>query len=163
VLDRKGYQSLGSVQLFLPSIANHSIVISGSIQETDTSNTVFSNRFSNSRGYEDYYFSRRWKLGANYHFPILYPDIGFASIVYLQRLRGNIFYDFTRVYSKNKKNSSDLRSVGAEIYFDTRWWNQQPVSFGFRVSHLLDNGFSSQDRRGNNWFEFILPVNLIPN
>jgi hypothetical protein len=162
LLDKKGYQFLETIQLFLPSFGNHSIVVTGSIQETDTSNTIFSNRFANSRGYDDYFFSRMWRLSANYHFPLAYPDLGLANIVYLQRLRANLFYDLTRVYSGNKLNTRDLRSVGAEIYFDTKWWNQQPVSFGIRVSHLLDNGFTAQDRKGANWFEFILPVNLIP-
>ena len=137
--------------------------MNGSFQETDTNNVVFSNRFPNSRGYDEYYFSRMWKLAANYHFPIVYPDFGFASIVYFQRLRGNLFYDYTRVYSGDKSASANLRSVGGELFFDTKWWNQLPVSFGFRVSHLLDDGFAPQDKKGNNWFEFILPVNLISN
>jgi hypothetical protein len=162
-IDDKGYQFVSNGQLFLPSFANHSIVLQASFQQTDTSNILFSNRFANSRGYEDYYFSRMWKLGANYHFPILYPDFGIASIVYFQRLRGNAFYDLTRVYSRNKKNTADMRSVGGELFFDTKWWNQLPVSFGVRVSYLMDNGFSSLDRKGNTFFEFIVPVGLIQN
>ena len=163
LLDRNGFQFVGNAQLFLPSFGNHSIVLAGTFQETDTNNTVFSNRFANSRGYTDFYFSRMWKLGANYHFPIAYPDLGLGSIVYLQRLRGNAFYDYTRVYSRNKTQSRNLRSVGGELYFDTKWWNQLPVSFGMRVSHLLDNGFAAGDRKGTNYFEFIVPINLIPN
>lgn len=161
LLSGKGYQFYGNAFLYLPSFGNHSIVLNGSFQETDTNNVVFSNLFPVSRGYDDAYFSRMWKIGGNYHFPIAYPDFGIASIVYFQRLRGNVFYDFTKVYSRNKVNTANMRSVGGEIYFDTKWWNQLPVSFGFRVSHLLDNGFSPQDKKGNNWFEFILPVNLI--
>jgi hypothetical protein len=158
-----GFQFYGNSFLYLPSFGNHSIVVNGSFQETDTNNVVFSNRFPNSRGYDEYYFSRMWKVEANYHFPIIYPDFGFANIVYLQRLRGNLFYDYTKVYSNKKTASANLRSVGGELFFDTKWWNQLPVSFGFRVSHLLDDGFTPQDRKGNNWFEFILPVNLIPD
>ncbi|HWJ25032.1 MAG TPA: hypothetical protein VNS32_00725, partial [Flavisolibacter sp.] len=67
----------------------------------------------------------------------------------------------TRVYSNDKSLYRNMKSVGGELFFDTKWWNQQPVSFGFRISHLLDNGFSANDRKGNNWFEFILPVSLI--
>ncbi|MGZ3850190.1 MAG: hypothetical protein ACXVKI_13695, partial [Flavisolibacter sp.] len=163
LLSGNGYQYYGNSFLYLPSFGNHSFVLNGSFQETDTNNVVFSNRFPGSRGYADDYFSRMWKVAGNYHFPILYPDLGFASIVYCQRIRGNLFYDYTRVYSREKTRTANLRSVGAEMFFDTKWWNQLPVSFGFRVSHLLDNGFSAQDRKGKNWFEFILPVNLIPN
>jgi hypothetical protein len=162
LIERKGFQFIGSSQLFLPSFGNHSIVLAASWQETDTNNVIFSNRFANSRGYEDYYFSRMWRVGANYHFPIAYPDFGFANIVYLLRLRGNLFYDFTRVYSKNKRASRDLRSTGAELYFDTKFWNELPISFGVRASYLLDDGFTSQDRKGNIWFELVLPLDLIP-
>jgi hypothetical protein len=162
-LSEYGFQSFGAVQLFLPSFANHSIVLTASAQETDSSNRVFSNHFVGARGYSDYYLSRMWRASGNYHFPIIYPDLGFASIVYFQRVRGNVFYDYSRVYSNDKTRSKNLRSTGFEIFFDTKWWNQLPVSFGLRVSHLLDDGFGSQDHKGANWFEFILPVNLIPN
>ncbi len=161
LLSGNGYQFYVNSSLFLPSFGNHSIVVNAAFQQTDTNNIVFSNRFPGARGYDDYYLSRMWKLAGNYHFPILYPDLGLASIVFVQRLRGNIFYDMSRVFSNSKTRSRDLRSVGGELYFDTKWWNQLPVSFGFRVSHLLDDGFYPRDKKGNNWFEFILPVNLL--
>lgn len=163
LLNKNGFQFIGSGQLFLPSFGNHSIVLTGSWQETDTNNIVFSNRFANSRGYDEYYFSRMWRTGANYAFPIFYPDFGFGNIFYLQRLRGNLFYDFTKVYSKNKKASRNLRSTGVEIYFDSKIWNELPVSFGVRASYLLDDGFTPNDKKGKTWFEFILPLSLIPN
>jgi hypothetical protein len=160
-------QWLLGAQLFLPSFGNHSIVLSAAYQRVDTVSAVFSNRFSNSRGYEDYYFRKMWRASANYHFPILYPDFGVANIVYLQRVRGNVFYDYTKVYSgyfaEDPYPLRTLRSTGLEIYFDTKFWNELPVSFGIRASYLLDDGFSSQDRKGNTWVELILPLDLIPN
>ncbi|ANE53108.1 hypothetical protein [Flavisolibacter tropicus] len=161
-LDEKGYQAIGSSSLYLPGLfPNHSLVVQGSIQETDTSNVIFSNRFANSRGYSDYYFSRMWKVGANYHLPLLYPDKGFGNIVYLQRIRGNAFYDFTRVYSNTKTATRDLRSVGSELFFDTRWWNSYPLTLGVRYSYLLDaNVVGAQNP---NHFEIVLPLNLIPD
>jgi hypothetical protein len=163
LLTRNGFQFLGTTQLFLPSFGNHSIVLSGSWQETDTSNVIFSNRFANSRGYDEYYFSRMWRTSINYHFPIAYPDFGFGNIYYLQRLRGNLFYDLTKVYARDKNANRNLRSVGAELYFDSKFWNELPLSFGIRASYLLDDGFSANDKKGKTWFEFILPLNLIPN
>ena len=161
LLSENGFQFYGNSYLYLPSVGNHSIVLNGSFQETDTNNVVFGNRFPNSRGYAEYYYSRMWKMAANYHFPIAYPDFGIASIVYLRRLRGNLFYDYTRVYAADKKGTANLRSFGGELFFDTRWWNQLPVSFVIRVSHLLDD--FGDDTAGSNFFEFILPVNLIQN
>jgi hypothetical protein len=161
-INEKGYQTLSNAQLYLPSLfKTHNLVMTGSFQQTDTNNVIFSNRFANSRGYEDYYFSRMWRASANYHFPLLYPDRGVANIVYLLRIRSNVFYDFTKVYSKNKQTTRDLRSVGTEILFDTRWWNQLPVSLGLRYSYLLDPEISGKANR--NVFEFIIPIDLISN
>jgi hypothetical protein len=154
------WQPLVTATIYLPGfLGAHSIVLTGAFQERDTLNVLFSNRFPYSRGYNEAYFSRMWRASANYHFPILYPDFGFANIVYLQRIRGNAFFDFTRVYSEDKMATADQRSWGGEIYVDTKWWNQHPLTFGFRVSRLLDNDFYSSNK---TVFEFILPVSIIP-
>ena len=156
-----GYQFSGKASLYLPGFySTHNLVISGDFQQRDTSNILFSNLLAGSRGYLDYYLSRMWKLSANYHFPIVYPDWGFGNILYFQRIRGNAFYDYSRMYSNDKALSRDLRSVGGEIYFDTKWWNQYPLTFGFRVSHLLDRELIGPTQA--NVFEFILPVSIIP-
>ena len=157
-----GYQFTGSGSLYVPGIlSTHNLVLTGSFQQRDTlSQVVFSDRFAYSRGYEGRYFSRMWRFSANYHFPMLYPDWGFGNILYLQRIRANAFYDFTKIYSRDKSQTRDQRSVGGELFIDTKWWNQYPLTFGFRVSYLLDpdqfDGFKG------TVFEFVLPVSIIP-
>ena len=156
-------QLLNSGQLYLPGIGkNHSVVLGLSYQRRDTLNQYnFSNGFAMARGYPALNFPRMWKTNFNYHLPLIYPDWGFANIVYFQRIRTNFFYDAMWVKSLRTGKTTNLRSAGTEIFFDTRWWNQQPVSFGLRYSRLLDaNKFTNQN--ANKW-EFILPLNLIPN
>ncbi len=129
---------------------------------------MYSNSFPFSRGYsatnfpQGYQEHRQWKLGVNYHLPLVYPDWGFGKIVYFLRTHANAFYDFTRINGFNNTTkvnlAYDYRSYGAELFFDTKWWNQQPVSFGFRYSRLMDG---EQQGLGPNQFEFILPVNLV--
>jgi len=158
----KGYQFIASAAIYLPGFFNtHSFVFSGSFQQRDTSYILFSNRFAGARGYDEYYLSRMWRLSANYHFPIWYPDWGFGNLAYFQRIRGNLFYDFEKVYSNKKLVTRDLRSVGGEIYFDTKWWNEYPLTFGIRVSHLLDNDLRNRSLAGSNWFEILVPI-IIP-
>jgi hypothetical protein len=99
-----------------------------------------------------------WRFGSNYHFPIAYPEWGFANIVYLSRLRGNIYYDYSKVKSLRTGRRLNLSTVGCELYFDTRWWNQQPISFGVRYSRLLDAG--TLGISPNQW-NLILPVDLL--
>lgn len=159
--DEKGYQQNGNAAFYLPSpFATHSLVLSGSFQQTDTSNVLFSNHFPHSRGYADFFYSRMWRASANYHLPLWYPDWGFANLVYFLRIRGNAFYDYTKVYSKTKTATRNLRSTGGEIYFDTRWWNSLPVTFGVRYSYLLDANVVGA--KSPHVFELIVPVGLIP-
>jgi len=155
------YQFYGSSNLYLPGLfSTHSFFLNYAFQQRDTFRLLFSNRFPYSRGYNELYFSRMWKLAGNYHFPLWIPDRGFANILYIERLRANVFYDFTRVYSRNKKVTRDQRSVGAELYADTKWWNQYPLTFGVRFSRRLDADLLTGNK--GTYFEFVLPVSIIP-
>ncbi|HEX5652157.1 MAG TPA: hypothetical protein VFX58_03730 [Chitinophagaceae bacterium] len=163
----EGYQFIGNASLYLPGILpNHSLVLNGSIQQRDTLRALFSTRFASARGYEDYYRttagSRLWRLSANYHLPLFLPDWGFANILYIQRIRANLFYDFQRLFSNDKRLTADLRSTGIELYADTKWWNQYPLTFGIRISRILDDDPLARNARNSNLFEFILPVSIIP-
>ncbi len=162
LLNGSDKQTLAGVSLYLPSIRNHSIVLAANIQETDTANLTFSNRFANSRGYNDFYFSRMWRLTGNYHMPLIYPDIGISGVIYFLRLRTNAFYDYSRVYSNDKTRYRNQRSVGGELFFDTKIFNSLEASIGVRLSHILDDDFSRTRPKGSNVFEIILPLNLIP-
>lgn len=169
-LDDRGFQVVHASQVYLPSpFPTHNIVISGGFQQTDTFNRVallpgisqqiFPNRFANARGYADYYLARMWKVSANYHLPLLYPDKGIPNVVYFLRVRGNAFYDYSRIY--NKSNTAFmLRSTGGEVFFDTKWWNSLPVTFGVRYSYLLDA--ATVGAKSPHVFEVVLPVSLIP-
>ena len=99
-------------------------------------------------------------LSANYHLPVWCPDWGFGNILYIQRFRANLFYDFTKVYSVNKSQTRDQRSVGGELFADTKWWNQYPLTFGIRISRLLD--LDQYDGFKGNYFEFVMPVSIFP-
>ncbi|HYC28368.1 MAG TPA: hypothetical protein VEB42_06115, partial [Chitinophagaceae bacterium] len=163
VTNFEGNQFLASGSLYLPGVAlSHSLVLQAAFQRHDTlRNVSFSNSFPFSRGYAVFNFHRMWKLGGNYHLPLVYPDWGFANLVYFQRIRANAFYDFTRISDYNTNRvlvDVDFRSYGVEIFFDTKWWNQLPLSFGIRYSRLLDQDVEG---RGPNQWEFILPVNLL--
>ena len=153
-------QVLLSGSCYLPGVSNnHSLVLTGSIQARDTLQQYnFSNNFPFSRGYTAIDLPSIWKLGFNYHLPISYPDWGVGNLVYFSRVRANAFFDYTQGKSLRTGKKTDFRTVGAEIYLDTRWWNQQPVSFGLRYSHLLDAEYRGQTQP--NIWSFIMPVNL---
>jgi len=156
-------QFLASGSFYFPGFAlSHNIVFNLAFQNRDTLNQYrYSNSFPFSRGYESPNLRNLYKWGANYHLPLAYPDWGFANIVYFQRIRANAFYDYTIgkvAYTNGARLNTSFRSTGAEIFFDTKWWNELPVNFGFRYSHLLDRDLYGGT--GSERFEFILPVNL---
>jgi hypothetical protein len=99
-----------------------------------------------------------YKVGVNYHFPLVYPDMGIGNIVYFLRVRANAFYDYTDLKYYRGDQHLQLRSAGGELFFDTKWWNEYPVSFGIRYSHLFDGEL---ERLNPNQWEFVLPVNLL--
>jgi hypothetical protein len=163
VSDIEARQLLATTSVYLPGLfRNHSLVLSGAYQSRDTARQyLFSNSFPLSRGYPDANFPRMWKWAVNYHMPIVYPDWGFAQMVYFMRVRTNLFYDQSYLKSLRTGVTTGLASAGVEIFFDTKWWNQQPISFGFRYSRLFDADAYANPPNANQ-FEFVLPVNLIP-
>ncbi len=121
----------------------------------------FSNDFPFSRGYTAENLHNMNKIGVNYHFPIAYPDAGAANTVYFLRIRGNVFYDYTHAtdfYTNGTIFKGDFRSTGGEVFFDTKWFNQQALTFGIRYSYLLDNDIFGGS--GRNRMEIVLPVSF---
>ncbi|HMK05147.1 MAG TPA: hypothetical protein VK489_13175, partial [Ferruginibacter sp.] len=161
---RDSYKFVGHSSLYFPGLAvNHSLVINAAYQKRDTLPDLFSNIFSYSRGYEALSTRRMYKLGVNYHLPLVYPDWGFGNIIFFQRIRGNAFYDYTNAKARVNGVLTEImsRSTGGEVYFDTKIWNALPVSFGVRFSHLLDRDLLNPLVK-NKW-EIIIPIGLIPD
>lgn len=161
---RESHKFVAHSSLYFPGLVkNHSLVINGAYQKRDSLPDLFSKNFAYSRGYEALSTRRMYKLGVNYHFPLVYPDWGFANMVYFLRVRANVFYDHTNSKARVNNILTEIRnrSTGAEIYFDTKVWNALPVSFGIRFAHLLDTDLLNRGVR-NRW-ELIIPIGIIPD
>lgn len=158
-----GFQFVVNSNLYFPGfLKTHSIILNGAYLRKDSLGKLsFSSGFPFSRGYSSINLYKMYKWGLNYSCPLFYPDAGFGYIVYLLRARANLFYDHTHAndfYNNGNKFSANFRSTGAEIYFDTKWWNEANITIGLRYSRLLDNDLFGAS--GRNRFEIILPVNI---
>jgi hypothetical protein len=156
-------QFLANGTLYLPGLfRTHNLVINAAHQQKAKNNAVdFSNNFPFSRGYTVENLRQMNKIGVNYHLPLFYPDAGVAQTVYFMRIRANLFYDYTHAtdtFSNGRPFNADFRTAGAELYFDTKWFNQHPLTFGIRYSYLIDNDIFGGV--GNNRIELILPVSF---
>ena len=156
-------QFLASAYIYLPGImTNDNLVINLAHQQKNRNEVIdFSNNFPFSRGYTAENLDNMNKAGINYYFPVAYPDAGVGNLFYIQRLRGNIFYDYTYAtdyYSSGRPFYGTFQSTGAEVYFDVQLFNEGAVTFGFRYSYLLNpDTFGGP---GRSRFEFIVPVTL---
>jgi len=156
-------QFLASGSFYFPGfMVNHNLVINLAYQQKNRNSVIdFSNDFPFSRGYQAENLYKMDKAGINYHLPIAYPDAGFANTFYLLRIRGNAFYDYTYTtdfYSDGRAFKGTFRSTGAEVYFDSKLFNEGSISFGFRYSYLIDRDFFGGS--GRNRFEIIVPVTI---
>lgn len=157
IVNRNYYQLNTNNFLLLPGFKmNHNLVIQGAMQLRDPNIVAFTNNFPMSRGYVSVNEDKMYRLGVNYHFPMFYPDWGFGNLVYFLRIRGNGFYDHAIVKSAGRA-ARNLNSAGIEIFFDTKWWNQENVSFGFRITAPFDYQFNQKQ---STVIDFILPVNI---
>ncbi len=157
-------QFLANAYFYFPGFfKNNSLVLNAAYQEHNGANgiSLFSNQLPFSRGYTAENLSKMNKLAANYHFPVAYPDAGFANFFYLLRIRANVFYDYTRAtdtYTNGQPFKANFRSAGTEIYFDSSLWNELPFTFGFRYTRLTDPDLFGG--YGPNRFELIVPLSF---
>ncbi len=139
-----------TVGQFLPGFAaTHGLLLRARYRQETLSNVyVFSDRFFYARGYTSLRGDRNTTLSVDYHFPLLYPDVGFGGIAYLQRIRANVWGDLSsqKLERRGRVFEDEYRSVGVDVTGDFVFFNAQPLPVGVRFPYLLDGaavGFAS--------------------
>ncbi len=127
-------------QLFFPGLAkHHSLNFKGGYQYRALNNGVNSYVFSGSfyfpRGYSAGVFQHFYHLNVNYAFPMMYPDLAIGPLLNIQRLKGNLFYDYG--LGKTLGLSTEFNSMGIELStdFNVMRFNLL-LDVGVRVSYL---------------------------
>jgi hypothetical protein len=161
VIGSNSNQFLASGSFYFPGFfVNHNIELDAAHQQRGNSNVIsFSNDFPFSRGYTAENLHDMNKIGINYHLPLAYPDAGLANAIYILRLRSNFFFDYTHAtdtFTNGRPFNANFRSTGMELFFDTQFFNQTPITFGIRYSRLLDPDVFGGT--GRNRIELIVPV-----
>lgn len=155
-------QFFGRAVFYIPGFwPTHNFVLSAAAQQASVNYQLFSNSINFARGFNGIDSTRIGTATLSYHLPLWYPDWGFGNLLYLQRVRGAAFYDYTGINGRRSGFYTGLQSAGAEVYLDTQWWNQYPLTFGLRVGRLLTKDPVAPGRN-RLFYEFLLPVSLIP-
>ena len=166
ILERQSIDGSSNNQLYVNSewtfpglFLNHNLVVQASYQsEKQGGRYSFGDNFVYSRGYNPPPYDNIYKIGANYHFPIVYPDLGFFGILYIYRIRGNAFFDFSQTHftPTNYQYVQSYNSTGGEVVFDTQLFNVMSLSFGVRYSYLLNEDYENPGLK--SVVEFFVPI-----
>ena len=124
--------------LFFPgAFRNHSLFFTGGFQKEDIINAYrFEDVFTNARGYGSNPFENIFRVSVNYTLPVWYPDLAIGSLAFFQRLRGNLFYDYSKGSLLDIK--TELRSFGVELVTDFRLIRLAEIGAGVRLGRKVD-------------------------
>jgi hypothetical protein len=94
------------------------------------------------RGYDYLYQTcRQVAFKADYAFALLSPDLSIGQLMYIRRIRANLFYDLSRNQAQKKGVWNTQSSWGGDLIFD---WNVLRMSFplttGVRLIQPIDYG-----------------------
>jgi len=144
----ENYGSLyaGRLTTYWPGILrNHSLMLrfGYQYQSIDDKRLYIPKRIMDkTRGY-NYLASTRQHIAlkADYAFTVACPDFSVGSLMYIRRIRSNVFYDYTRNQAYKHSGWRTQSSAGLDIIFD---WNvirmSYPLSLGVRLIQPIDYG-----------------------
>ena len=126
-------------------IRNHGLMLRLGYQYQDLDNKSLylpKHLLEKPRGYHFQYQTRQQcAFKADYALPLLSPDLSISSLIYIRRLRANLFYDLSRNQASRKSNWSTQSSYGGDLIFD---WNvlrmSYPLTTGVRLIQPIDYG-----------------------
>ena len=76
----------------------------------------------------------------------MYPDFGVGGIIYVKRIKANLFLDLSQVSRTELNKSFAQNSAGCELMFDVvnlQWIN---LSMGTRLNALLNTNYFDRDQ-----------------
>ena len=107
----------GGARIYIPGLfLHHGIRIDVNRQVKSPGDYTYSNQIAMPRGYLSVNKNALTCFALNYKFPFAYPDIALGPIVYLKRLKANLFYDGGEGVTNGE--SLKLQSTGVEITSD---------------------------------------------
>lgn len=133
--------------LFFPGVyKHHSLYLRGGIQSRKLSLKKDVYRFPNAiefpRGFGASSFENYYYGSVNYTLPLVYPDLAIGPIVYIQRVKANLFFDSARGENSIKglvPVAFNYYSTGIEVSFDFNPFRLlTPFDLGFRVIYKND-------------------------
>lgn len=134
-----GYSFTASAALLFPGIMrHHSLLLRAGYERIVGGEYSFPGTILFPRGYLYQGFSLFRILSGEYRLPLFYPDFKLGPVLYMKRVKGNIFYDYA-IGSGAVQN--EFNSTGIDIVSDIHLFNfVVPYEFGGRFIYLPEVG-----------------------
>lgn len=147
--DREYYGSISTLRttLYFPGfLRNHGLRIRYQAEQQNPERFIQYNRAMFARGYTDIISERLKTLSADYVFPLFYPDLNVAGILYLKRVRGSLFYDISEGWNNRYidtnllvRGTERFNSIGGELLSDFNLFRIPfDITGGVRVGYIPD-------------------------
>lgn len=156
----RGHQWYARGRAFFPGLRrHHGLRLDGAWESQamqERSSDPLPYRFASpmpfARGFDPVTAPELARFAADYVFPLWYPDHNLLQTVHVRRVRGALFADqltarravflgggVTPGTAVRQEREQRFRSLGAELWFDTRWWHfPVDVPLGLRFSWRPD-------------------------
>jgi hypothetical protein len=136
-IDEKPERFFAAAALFFPGLRKtHSLNFEGRWKQEAIQNSYrFPDEFMMPRGYQPDPFRRIWVASGNYEFPFWYPDLALGPVVFFQRLRTNLYYDYSEVAWNAA--IANLNAAGAELFIDLRVLRLFSMTMGLRYNYVF--------------------------
>jgi hypothetical protein len=109
--------------------------------ESQEQGYIFPSQMLYFRGYESIFYKKFSKLSIDYSMPLFYPDFGIGSLLYLKRIRTNLFTDIGLGNSIGNKKT--FFSYGADFLFDINLFRLLiDIDLGCRLAITRENDVS---------------------
>ncbi len=120
-------------RLYFPGLLrHHSFNLYAGYQKRADSSPLYEDMVRFPRGWSQLFASEVSSFAVNYKFPVACPDFSIWSLVYLKRIKANVFYDYAlgTYYGAH----TDWQSAGVELFFDVHLLRlPAPVELGYRL------------------------------
>ena len=98
--------------LYFPGMASNEVwrIYNGYQKISQSGSFSFSDIVRTARGYSSIQNDQLYTFGIDYLAPLAYPDLTLGKLYYMKRLRGDLFYDYTRLNGAVLSAGSTIRS-----------------------------------------------------
>lgn len=146
-MPEEGSMFIAGASLYLPGMFRHDgLRLLANYQNKNGDADFFSDWTSPARGYSGISYRDLLTLRADYSVPLVYPDANLGSLIYLKRIKLNLFYDYSMLpdLPQNENHPMDdyFWSYGADVSFDLYFLRAKfPFELGLRTTMV--NAFAN--------------------